>query len=45
MESHKAEYVSVVRDLQKAIEITSRGKIKCFIMGDLRGAEQWRSSI
>jgi hypothetical protein len=43
--SHRAEYGSLVRDLKKTIETTSRGKITVFISEDLRGAEQWRSAI
>lgn len=43
--SHRAEYGSLVRDLKKAIETTSRGKIKVFISEDLPGAEMWRTAI
>jgi hypothetical protein len=43
--SHRAEYGGLVRNLKKAIETTSRGKITVFISEDLRGAEQWRAAI
>jgi hypothetical protein len=43
--SHRAEYGSLVRELKKTIETTSRGKITVFISEDLRGAEQWRTAI
>jgi hypothetical protein len=43
--SHRAEYGRLVRDLKRAIETTSRGKIKVFISEELPGAEMWRSAI
>ena len=43
--SHRAEYGNLVRELKKAIETTSRGKIKAKISEDLPGAEKWRSAI
>jgi hypothetical protein len=43
--SHRAEYGSLVRELKKAIETTSRGKIEAIISEDLPGAEKWRSAI
>jgi TIR domain len=43
--SHRAEYASLVRELKKAIETTSRGKIQVFISEDLPGAEKWRAAI
>jgi hypothetical protein len=43
--SHRAEYSSLVRELKKAIETTSRGKIQVFISEDLPGAEKWRAAI
>src|SRR5271166_6767414 len=43
--SHRAEYGSLVKELKKAIETTSRGKIRVFISEELRGAEDWREAI
>src|SRR5437870_92297 len=43
--SHRAEYGILVRELKKAIETTSRGKIKVLISEDLPGAERWRTAI
>ncbi len=43
--SHRAEYGSLVKDLKRAIETTSRGKIRVFISEELRGAEDWREAI
>ena len=43
--SHRAEYGGLVRELKKAIETTSRGKIKVFISEDMPGAEKWRTAI
>ena len=43
--SHRAEYGSLVKELKKAIETTSRGKIRVFISEELRGAENWREAI
>jgi hypothetical protein len=43
--SHRAEYGSLVRELKKSIETTSRGKIEAIISEDLPGAEKWRSAI
>ena len=43
--SHRAEYGNLVRELKKAIETTSRGKIEAIISEDLPGAEKWRSAI
>jgi hypothetical protein len=43
--SHRAEYGSLVKELKKAIETTSRGKIRVFISEELRGAEDWRQAI
>lgn len=43
--SHRAEYGNLVRELKKAIERTSRGKISVFISEDLPGAEKWRAAI
>jgi hypothetical protein len=43
--SHRAEYASLVRELKKAIETTSRGQISVFISEQLRGADEWREDI
>jgi TIR domain len=43
--SHRAEYASLVRELKKAIETTSRGQIDVVISEDLSGAEDWREAI
>jgi TIR domain len=43
--SHRAEYGSLVQELKKAIETTSRGQIRVFISEELRGAEDWREAI
>jgi TIR domain len=43
--SHRAEYGSLVKELKKAIETTSRGQIRVFISEELRGAEDWREAI
>jgi hypothetical protein len=43
--SHRAEYASLVRELKKAIETTSRGHIDVVISEDLSGAEDWREAI
>ena len=43
--SHRAEYGSLVRELKKAIEATSRGRIAVFISEELRGADNWREAI
>ena len=43
--SHRAEYGSLVKELKKAIETTSRGQIRIFISEELRGAEDWREAI
>jgi hypothetical protein len=38
--SHRAEYGNLVRELKKAIETTSRGKIEAIISEDLPGARR-----
>ncbi len=43
--SHRAEYASLVRDLKKAIEGSSRGKIVVVISEDLPGGKEWRPAI
>jgi TIR domain len=43
--SHRAEYGNLVRELKKAIEATSRGRIAVFISEELRGADNWREAI
>jgi hypothetical protein len=43
--SHRGEYASLVRELKKAIETTSRGQIDVVISEDLSGAEDWREAI
>lgn len=43
--SHRAEYGSLVQELKKAIETTSRGQIRVFISEELRGSENWREAI
>jgi TIR domain-containing protein len=43
--SHRAEYATLVRRLQKAIETTSGGQIKVVISEDLPGGEAWRPAI
>jgi hypothetical protein len=43
--SHRAEYGNVVGQLKKAIESSSRRKIKVEISEDLPGAEKWRAAI
>jgi hypothetical protein len=43
--SHRAEYGRLVRELKKAIEQTSRGKIEVFISEDIPRGEMWRTSI
>jgi hypothetical protein len=43
--SHRAEYASLVRELKKVIETTSRGQIDVVISEDLSGAEDWREAI
>ena len=43
--SHRAEYGSLVRDLKKVIETTSRGSIKVFISEELPRGERWRAAI
>ena len=43
--SHRAEYASLVRELKKAIETTSRRQIDVVISEDLSGAEDWREAI
>ena len=43
--SHRAEYGRLVRELKKAIEQTSRGKIEVFISEDIPRGETWRTSI
>jgi hypothetical protein len=43
--SHRAEYASLVRELKKAIETTSRGQIDVIISENLSGAEDWREAI
>jgi hypothetical protein len=43
--SHRSEYASLVRELKRAIENTSLGKIDVVISEDLSGAEDWRKVI
>jgi hypothetical protein len=43
--SHRTEYASLVRELKKAIETTSRGQIDVIISEDLSGAQDWREAI
>lgn len=43
--SHRAEYGRLVRELQRAIEKTSRGKIEVFISEDIPRGETWRAAI
>lgn len=43
--SHRALYASLVKELKKAIETTSRGQIRVFISEQLRGADNWREAI
>jgi hypothetical protein len=43
--SHRAEYASLVRRLQKTIETTSGGQINVVISEDLPGGEAWRPAI
>jgi TIR domain len=43
--SHRAEYASLVHELKKAIETTSRRQFHVVISEDLSGAEDWREAI
>ena len=43
--SHRALYASLVKELKRAIETTSRGQIRVFISEQLRGADNWREAI
>jgi hypothetical protein len=43
--SHRAEYAKLVRELQRAIEKTSRGKIEVFISEDIPRGATWRAAI
>jgi hypothetical protein len=43
--SHRSEYAQQVRDLKKAINATSGGKIKAFISEDLPLGSHWRSRL